>query len=195
MRGYARALARAWRLELGALPTKEQAGVLWAQYGIETGAGPWCFGWNIGNVKHVAGDGHDFHMLANTWELVNGKNVVFQPPHPATWFRTYPSLDVAMVEHLKFLRNKRYAPAWPAVELGDVGWFARLLKAAGYFTADATAYAKGMKPHFDRWMRSSVFEDALHELEEIPEPPSEGPQPIVRPKVPLIAKLDGDDDV
>jgi hypothetical protein len=166
MKGYARALAKAWRAELGTLPTKGQAGVLWAQYGIETGAGPWCWNNNIGNVKHVPGDGYDYIMLANTWEIINGKKVTFQPPHPATWFRAYPDLDTAMLSHFRFLRGKRYGVAWEGVELEDCGVFARKLKAAGYFTADANDYAKGMYAHHKRWMASDAFEKALAEIAE-----------------------------
>ncbi len=128
---YARALVAAWRALLGSDPTKGQAGVLWAQYGIETGAGPFCWNWNIGNVKHVTGDGHEWMMLPNTWEMERGKRVVYQPPHPATWFRSFPDLDTAMVEHFAFLHGKRYAPAWEGVELEDCGLFARLLKQGG----------------------------------------------------------------
>lgn len=156
MQAYARALARAWRLLLGAFPTKAQAGVLWAQYGIETGAGPYCWGWNIGNVKHVHGDGYDYQALAGVWEgfsiatanalIASGQatrdpsaehqkavgagrmSVVFSPKHPASWFRVYPNLDAAMTSHLSFLR-KRFATAWTGVEAGDCTTFARALKA------------------------------------------------------------------
>lgn len=166
MRTYARAVARAWNASAGAYPTKAQAGVLWAHYGIETSAGPSCWNWNIGNVKHVSGDGHDFIMLPNTWEMEAGKRVVYQPPNPQTWFRSFSSLDDAMSEHFALLHGKRYAAAWEGVELGDCGVFARLLRKAGYFTADATAYAAGMRPHFARWMASTAVDDALAELRQ-----------------------------
>lgn len=172
MRTYARALARAWNSVIGGWPTKEQAGVLWAQYGIETGAGPWCWNWNIGNVKHVPGDGYDYMMLAGTWEMINGKRVVFQPPDPATWFRAYPNLDEAMLHHFGLLRGKRYAAGWEGVELGDCGLFARRLKAAGYYTADATAYTNGMLAHFRRWMAIDAFESAMREIEETSRTPT-----------------------
>lgn len=165
MKPYARALARAWRAALGSWPTKEQAGVLWAQYGIETGAGPWCWNFNIGNVKHVTGDGHDYVMLHDVFEMIGGERVVFQPPHPATWFRAFPSLDESMAEHFAFLRGKRYRVAWPAVEAGDCGLFARLLHDAGYFTTSATSYALGMGVHFARWMALPAFDDALAQLQ------------------------------
>lgn len=186
MDAFARALLGAWRAVLGQDPTKAQAGVLWAQYGVETGAGPFCWNWNIGNVKHVAGDGYDYIMLPGTWEMVNGKRVVFQPPDPATWFRAYPDLDTAMVEHFRFLHGTRYARAWEGVELGDCGVFARLLKAAGYFTADANAYAAGMRAHFNRWTQSSAFDDALAALEPAPDTEPE----VVHPDV----ELTGPDD-
>lgn len=191
MEAFARALALAWRGELGALPTKEQAGVLWAHYGIETGAGPKAaaWNWNIGNVKHVPGDGHDFIMLPNTWEMVGGKRVVFQPPHPATWFRAFSSLDAAMVEHFRFLRSRKYGSAWEGVELGDCGLFARRLKAAGYYTADATAYTNGMLAHFRAWMRSDAFERALEGIAAEPSVIEPGQlledAAIVHPRVPL----------
>jgi hypothetical protein len=199
MQGYARGLARAWRLLFGAYPTKGQAGVLWAQYGVETGAGPWCWNFNIGNEKHVAGDGFDYVMLVNVKEIVSGVAKYFQPPHPATWFRAFDSLDASMVDHLKFLHGKRYAAAWEGVELENCGIFARLLKAGGYFTADANDYAAGMRAHFDRWMKATAFEDALLELvgeqerETVPEvedPPSSAPTTIanvetVHPAVPM----------
>jgi len=191
MQSYANALALAWRSELGALPTKEQMGVLWAQYGIETGAGSnaACWNNNLGNVKHVAGDGYDYIMLPGTWEMIGGKRVVFQPPSPATWFRAYPSLAAGMQEHFRFLRSKRYAPAWPGVEAGDCTLFATKLKAAGYFTADATAYANGMLVHFRRWMASDAYDNAIaavddHDEEQPPELPANDFE-IVHPAVDL----------
>ena len=156
MQTYAPALARAWRLLLGAFPTKAQAGVLWAQYGIETGAGPYCWGWNIGNVKKVRGDGYDYQALNGVWECVaddvaNGliaagqavrstnpshikaagpgrTAVIFSAKHAASWFRVFANLDAAMTEHLTFLR-KRFGACWAGVEAGDCALFARLLKA------------------------------------------------------------------
>lgn len=199
MRTYARAVARAWRASIGGLPTKGQVGVLWAQYGVETGAGPkaacWC--WNIGNVKHVPGDGFDYYMLPNTSERINGKLVYFQPPSPVTWFRAFPDLDTAMREHFALLRGK-YARCWEGVELEDVGVFARKLKEGpdgkedtrdDYYTATSQSYAALMRTHFKAWMESDAFERALEELAA--EPSEVRPdqllaeQPIVHPDVPL----------
>lgn len=214
MRDYARAVLRGWYTVGQGLPSKATVAVLFAQYMIETG-GAACWGWNIGNVKHVPGDGYDYHMLKGTWEGVDKAMadaliakglavldtnpahqkavaprtcVVFQPPHPATWFRAYPNLDAAMASHLGFLK-KRYAPCWPFVEAGDYKGFAFALKAGrdgkpgtldDYFTATADAYAKGMSGHYNSFMSSAVYEDERDALELIREAPTE-PAPSRRP--------------
>lgn len=67
---FARALLRAWRAVVGALPNKEQAGVLWAHFAGETGDGAYCWNQNLGNVKHVPGSGVKFMSLAGVWECL-----------------------------------------------------------------------------------------------------------------------------
>jgi hypothetical protein len=154
MSDYARGLIRAWHKALGVVPTKQAAGVLWAQYMIETG-GRASWNWNIGNRKHVAGDGHDHVELSGVWEgfapkvaegmIARGEAifstnpdhikavgrgrvaVILQPGQPGSKFVAYDSLDEAMVSHLAFLR-KRFASCWPAVEAGDCLAFAKRLK-------------------------------------------------------------------
>lgn len=201
MSDYARALLRAWRAELEALPAKASAGVLWAQYMIETG-GSACWVFNIGNVKVTPGQvaaGVDWFDLPGTWEIINGRRIVLPEGDPGRRFRAYASLDDAMVEHLRFLRNKRYKPAWPAVIAGDVMGFARMLKAAGYFTASANDYGNGMMWHFRKWMKSTAYDEAIAELLRAAEAPTEPQLPdepdpdstkivdfaIVHPRVPL----------
>lgn len=185
LREYVRAVVRAW-------PEAPRAfcAVLWGQYRIETG-GSACFGWNIGNVKWSPGCGYDYHCLSGTWEGVSQAeaarlissgeavadpspdhakavgpyrvSVLFQPPHVATRFRAYPSLEVAMRSHLELLR-KRFARAWPFALTGDVDGFAGALRAQGYFTASALAYASGMRPAVVEALASSAWDDARDEL-------------------------------
>ena len=187
MPDYVRAVVRAWPLVGEGIPLEQSIGVLWAQYMIETG-GRACWNWNVGNAKHVKGDGHDYQMLGGVWEgvaptvaerLVSSGQavfdanpdhikaidrklvaVVFQPPHATTWFRAFASLDEGMAEHLKLLA-KRFSRSWPAVLDGDVGEFAALLKAQGYFTASAEAYAAGMRGPFAALVASSTYEELV----------------------------------
>lgn len=197
---YAGAVIRAWHHVGEGYPSKEAVAVLWAQYWIETG-GAACWGWNLGNVKKFPNDGYDYHCLNRVWEGVskgmaqqliasgqavadpspdhqkavgaNQVSVIFNPPHPATRFRYFPNLDVAMEDHLVLLAKKRFSPAWPAVIAGDYLQFARSLKARGYFTASAEAYAGGMRAPFAAFMRSTGYEEAMSEItgEALPQPP------------------------
>lgn len=210
MAEYADAVLRAWRTELGALPSKQSAGVMWAQYMIETG-GSACWCWNIGNVKVTPAQvaaGVDWFDLPGTWEIIGGKRVVLPEGDPGRRFRAYASLPDAMTEHLRFLRNRRYKVAWPAVEAGDVMDFARRLKAAGYFTASAADYGNGMLWHFRRWMGSTVYENARDGLEMLQDAPTQpelpdDPDPestkvvtwdVIHPRVPLRGDPENDDD-
>lgn len=60
---FARALLAAWPEA-----TKEGAGVLWAHFAGETGDGVFCWNHNLGNMKHVKGDGFDYVSLKGVWE-------------------------------------------------------------------------------------------------------------------------------
>jgi hypothetical protein len=201
MRDYANAALYAWGELFPFLPQKESLAILWAQYIIETG-GKECWNWNIGNEKHVQGDPFDFQYLVGTWECVdyqtaysliaqglakadtnpdhiaacplNKKPVIFVPPHPATCFRAFSSLQEAMLSHMRLL-VQRFGAAWDKVVLGDPDAFAHALKAGrdgkegtadDYFTASSEAYAKGMKPSFAAFMQSNVFDVELEALEE-----------------------------
>jgi hypothetical protein len=186
-REFARALLRAWRVIFGAFPTKSAAGVVWAQYALETGRGAACWNYNLGNVKATeaqARAGVPFTMLPNTWEIIGGKRVVFQPPHPQTWFRAFRSLEEGMAHHLRFLAETRYRDAWSFVVAGDPVGFAYRLKALGYFTAPADTYAFGLRALLAEWMRSDDFDHELGEVlrdaeaetnPAIPAPPSTRP--------------------
>lgn len=178
---YTRAVLVAWSREHGSYPSEGTCAVLWSQYALETGRGAACWCNNIGNVKHVQGDGHDYCELPNTWEIENGKRVVYQPPSPQTWFRAYASLEEAMDHHLSFLA-KRYGNAWPAIEAGDPVAFATALKARGYYTAPLADYARGLSSMVLEYKRSGAYTAALEALELPPTDPEN-----VRPRNPDTA--------
>lgn len=195
MADYVRSVVRSWSAVGTGVPLEKSIAVLWAQYMIETG-GAACWNYNLGNVKHVQGDGHNYQMLGGVWEGVipvlaaqliaagqavadtnpshikavgeNKKSVIFQPPNPATWFRAFATLDQGMAEQLQILA-KRFSKAWPAVLAGDYASFASLLHAQGYFTASADAYAAGMKAPFNALVASSTYEDLIASTNAAPE--------------------------
>ena len=136
--------------------SRSAAGVLWAQYALETGRGAACWNSNIGNVKVTRGQadaGVPFFMLPGTTEYIGGKVHTFQPPHEQTWFRHFDSLADGMKHHVAFLQNKRYAPAWPFVVAGDPTPFALELGRLGYYTGPTQVYAGSMRHLHAEWMR------------------------------------------
>jgi hypothetical protein len=220
MRDYARAVLKAGKEADGEFYSKKSIAVLYAQYMIETG-GRACWNWNIGNVKHVKGDGYDWMALSGVWEGVHpvaaealikrgdaildthkdhikavGKHrvsVIFKAGHPASLFRSYPSLDVAMRGHLKLLKG-RFGLCWPDVMEGDYRGFAYTLKAGpdgklntadDYFTAQAEAYAVGMAPHFFNFVNSMMYETELQSLIEAMDAPTLSQLPDDAPTVPV----------
>jgi hypothetical protein len=211
MLDFARALIRTLRVT-GTTPTKAAAGVLWAQYALETGAGGFCWNHNLFNHKvtqEQAAAGVPYMMLANTWEVVDGQRVLFQPPHPATWFRAFASFEAAMSHHITAIQKGRYASAWPAMLAGDVTEYATRLRERGYYTAPLDSYARLLRLKHEQWMRSTAFDDALADVLEASEAETqpeirldqlEPPAPIVHPRVPLgrptldDPSLDEDDD-
>jgi flagellum-specific peptidoglycan hydrolase FlgJ len=131
-------LVRAWQALWKETPSRQAILVLLAQGAFETGWWKACRCWNLGNAKSVLGDGHCYTYFACT-EIVNGKVVKFQPPHPATRFRAFRTVGEGAVDYLTLLR-KRFSKAWPCVLAGDPAGFARALKDQGYYTDTLAHY-------------------------------------------------------
>lgn len=130
------ALRRAWPTVIGGLPQRCSLLVLLAQVAEETG---WhaCHCWNLGNVKHVPGDGHDFCEFRAS-EIVGGHEIF-----STMAFRAFASLDLGAVDYLGLL-HRHFAGAWQPVLDGDPAAFVRALKAAHYFTADEGLYTRNV---------------------------------------------------
>lgn len=163
-----KAFVEAWKTMYKEIPKKESIAVIYAQNALETGLTKSMWNNNIGNVKYVANakdtEVIEYCMLANVWEMVKGKKVTFQPPHPATWFRSFKTLADGVVHHFNFLKNARYKDSWTAVEKGDPAQFAHLLKLKGYYTASEAEYVKLMKYYFNKFMSAKDFEKAVKSL-------------------------------
>lgn len=122
-------------------PTLSRASllVLLAQVAEETG---WraCHCYNLGNVKHVSGDGRDFCCFQHD-EYVNG---IRTWPDPAKDpFRAYSTLEDGAADYLELLKH-RFSSAWPSVLAGDPKGFVHALKLAHYFTGDEATYTRNV---------------------------------------------------
>jgi hypothetical protein len=124
----------------GDLP-RASAILLLAQIAEETG---WrsCHCWNLGNIKHLAGDGHNFTQFDCT-EIIGGKEVKILAGQAGSSFRAYASLADGCVDYLALL-HRSFAGAWTFVEGGDPHGFVKALAAEHYFTASEDLYERSV---------------------------------------------------
>ena len=175
------ALWQAWVQIFGSdPPKKESIFVLGGQWALETGWGKYMWCYNLGNVKSVEGDGHDYCFFGCGEELslsvaqhavhdsplVTVKrtygsgtqqmaSVWIEPKHPWCRFRAFDTLLEGAVDYVKLL-NKRFQRAWPAVLAGDPALFAHYLKQQGYYTADETQYTNTLRSTFHTMSSQNV---------------------------------------
>lgn len=173
-----RAMFEAWTHLFGAPPKKESIFVLASQWALESGWGKFCHCWNLGNVKSIDGDGHDYcyfacneilkkdraHALAAatpaiakvTQDRADGTSIIwFYPKHPGCRFRAFDNLLDGASDYITLL-NKRFTKSWPAVLAGDPAQFSHMLRAQGYYTADESSYTKTLVSVFNTISRLSV---------------------------------------
>lgn len=111
--------------------------VLMAQSALETGGFQKAANFNFGGIKASAG--YDFAEWRTTEGFGDAETKV------VARFRAYPDAVSGAKDFVKLLANSpRYASAWKELEAGDPIKYAFALGKAGYFTADPTAYAKGV---------------------------------------------------
>ncbi len=147
----ARALRAAWMRVLGNEPANQQLAVLLAQSALETGRWKSCWNYNLGNQKgggKWTGDTCQFRCN----EVIKGKVLWFDPPHPQTTFRAYDTLVDGVTDYLWLLR-RRFTRAWEFVLRGDPEAFSRMLKAQNYYTASEPPYTKALKSLFSEYLR------------------------------------------
>lgn len=135
------ALHDAYLSLIGSEPGRPQLLMMLAQCWLETGAGNMSFGYNLGGIKHVTGDGHDYYQI-QTHEVIGGVDKVLVQP-----FRSYASLKDAATDFVHLLRTT-FGFAWPYIESADIPAYAHALRQRNYFTADEHDYAAGLAIRF-----------------------------------------------
>lgn len=165
----------ALRLQLEAQLGKEQttrAGtmILFGQMALETGRFESTMNYNFGGVKcssswkgcwqhfttteHVSEDEAARHLATippgSRVERVGvddkGRTILrFSGRHPVNKFRAFETLDDAVQHHVAFLLGKRYRNAVHLAMAGRADDYAIALRSAGYYTGDASTYARSVR--------------------------------------------------
>lgn len=153
------ALGSGWRVLFAEEPKRSSLLVLLCQWAEETGRGKSCHANNVANAKWTPGDPHDWVSFRCN-EIIGGKEVWFDPPHPACRFRAYPDLAAGVLDYLSLLAG-RFKSAWPAVLAGDPGDFAHRLKIARFYTASEALYVAALLSLYREFDRTIPLEAPL----------------------------------
>jgi hypothetical protein len=177
------ALYAAWCRYFGGPPEHKSIMVLLAQWALETGRGKHMHNFNVGNVKARPDGPYDYQFYACNEKLKteqalkmqqadpkgakitrdNGDGtcwIWFYPKHPGCCFRAFKTLEDGVFDHLVLLVNHaRFKQAWPAVSAGAPEQFSKLLRKAGYYTADEATYTAGVVRLFKEFGQSVKLPD------------------------------------
>lgn len=164
-------LREAYKRVIGEYPTKQTLAILIAQTALETGRWKSMHNGNWGNIKSRPNDGRYWTMF-ECGEIINGKEVIFKPPHDQCKFRAYLTPIDGAEDYIKFLKTTRYTKALAQLQNGKVAEYTTELKKAGYFTANLRRYISTMTKLYNEFMRkmNSLLAWAPPEPEPEPEP-------------------------
>lgn len=177
------ALREAWNRVYGAYPSDRSLAVLWAKSALETGRWKFIHNYNFGNIKkkranrHSPDDGHFFTMY-RCGEVLNGKHLMFDPPHYQTHFRAYVTIEDGAEDYIRFVsQKKRYMKAWKKVIEGDPRGYSHELNVAGYYTTSEERYTAGVVRLFDEFLRRKEelmsWKPEAHDTDPSPPPISD----------------------
>lgn len=159
--------------------SKEQLAIIIAQNNLETGNRKYMHNYNIGNIMHVAGDGHDFFVGGDKTKNNKGEWVPFKAK-----FRSYPNLEEAAKDYLGNLKRRGGGTVWNAIMSADPAAFAKALKQTKYYEADEKDYAAGMHSHFKAYNKSDSYDKAVANNYEKAKPIDTGTAPATSSEQP-----------
>lgn len=164
------ALKKAWKELFNIEPSQKTLCILLSQWALETGRGSFCRNYNLGNVKRPKNYDGYFTMFPDTGEIIDGKEIIFQPPHPQTHFKAFPSLKDGCIDYIKFLNGKRYKEGFEELVNGDVVAYTIAIHKAGYFTASLIRYTTTMSKVYEEYIKKANYFDNYYGKEEIKAP-------------------------
>ena len=175
-------LKNAWKRIYGVYPSKNSLAILWAQSAGETGRWKYLRCNNWGNIKKR---GDNKYTSYEAGEILNGKQEMFYPYHPQTFFSAWDTPIEGAEAYIRFVsQRERYKKAWVELMAGDPVAYCAELKKAGYFTASLDLYARGVVRLVNEFKRK--YDDLNTWAPQpppapAPEPPEPEPEPEPEP--------------
>lgn len=137
----AKALSDGYKLVTGAAPNAKILGLLVAQTAFETGNWKSLHNYNFGNAKASGSDPYFQYFRCS--EIVNGKEIFYDPPSPTCKFAAHPNAAEGAAHYIRVLKNRTHW--WAGLQSGTTAGFVEgLTTAPAYFTANAGLYQRGL---------------------------------------------------
>jgi len=133
-----KAISDGYLIVTGKRPSAITLALLAGQSALETGNwGSGIHNYNFGNKKWSSGDRN--WQFFRCSEIINGKEVFFDPPDPACKFAAYGNAADGAAAYIRVLQSRPHW--WSGLQSGTVdGFIAGLTTAPKYFTANPTQY-------------------------------------------------------
>lgn len=144
----AKAISDGYSLVTGSKPNPVILALLLGQSALETGNWNSIHNYNFGNKKATSGDRN--WQFFRCSEIINGKEVFFDPPAPECKFSAYGSAAEGAAAYIRTLKNRPHW--WDGLHSGTVSGFINgLTTKPAYFTANPTVYAKTLSDRMNNY--------------------------------------------
>lgn len=156
------ALSEGYRRVTGARPSRKILQLLLGQVALETGNFKSIHNFNFGNVKAKGSDKYVQYFRCS--EIINGKEVFFDPPAPECRFVAFRTAADGAEHYIRTLRGRPHW--WEGLQSKTVpGFIKGLTTPPVYFTANAKLYADVLQN------RMSHYTDVAKEYAKKPATP------------------------
>jgi len=137
----AKALSDGYKLVTGTAPSAKILGLLVAQTAFETGNWKSLHNYNFGNAK--SGGQDPYFQYFRCSEIVNGKEIFYDPPSPVCRFKAYTNAADGAADYVRVLQKRPHW--WAGLQTGTTAGFVQgLTTSPAYFTANAALYQRGL---------------------------------------------------
>lgn len=161
----AKAIAAGYKKVTGKTPKKKILSLLLGQWALETGNGKYIHNYNFGNVKASSGSPYVQHFRCS--EIIDGKEVFFDPPHPQTAFAAYKTAEDGAIAFINTLKRREHW--WKGLNTGTPDGFIKgLITKPAYFTANPDKYksvlierSSKFKTEVNKYGSSSILSNIL----------------------------------
>lgn len=144
----ASAVSDAFRQLTGSRPSRQVLALLLAQWALESGNGAATHNYNLTNIKRNSGD--PYYQYFRCSEIVNGKEVFFDPPSAQCAFAAYKNPVDGAVAYIRILQKRPHW--WKGLLTGDIAKFNEGLSTAPkFYTASPQLYLKVLQDRYAKY--------------------------------------------